>query len=759
MRQNDFGGVVGGPILKDRTFFFFSYEGLRLRLPQFLTTTVPSLSLRQEAPAPMRSFLDMFPRPNGPEYLNANGIGQGVAPFSASFSDPSSLDATSLRLDHKVSDRLHLSGRYNYAPSSSRNRIEGSLNTINATRFLTKTLTGSAIYSPTPRLNNEIRLNWSRSDNVGSLEIDDFGGAKPLPDTALLPSFASASDSLFTFQIGFPGPFLAVGRFSDTAQRQFNLVNNLSYAAGRHHWKFGVDYRRLTPVYKPTKYNLRFDVPDYDPAVSVPFLRSGQVLAYQIASDGPFYPIFNNLSLFSQDTWRINPRLTLTYGLRWEYNPPPSEKNNRFPYTVTDFDNPSTIKIDRTGNPYPNATRDNFAPRVGLAYQLAEGRWARTVRAGFGVYYDLGTDAAGSAAMYANSPFRALQFAPGFVALPLDLKALKPLSFDGAPPWIVRAYEREFKPPYTMQWNVAMEQSLGAQQTVTATYIGSAGHRLIWDEFNPLFPANPNFYVVQVSRNRSTSDYHAMQLQYQRRLSRGLQALASHTWSHAIDNNSDGTRNLLPLTALGAAQQIPIRQERGSSDFDVRHSFVASLVYEIPALRSGGMLKAVLKDWSLAPIFRLQTGPPLDVYTDYGGSSRPDLVPGQPVFSADPNAAGGRKLNRAAFAFPSTPRQGTLGRNALRDFGFSQTDLAVRRQFSLTERIKLQFRAEFFNLFNQPNFTMNSSFNNFLPDPRFGQATRMLGRGLGGEYPGIGLNPLYQVGGPRSTQVALKLSF
>lgn len=250
-----------------------------------------------------------------------------------------------------------------------------------------------------------------------------------------------------------------------------------------------------------------------------------------------------------------------------------------------------------------------------------------------------------------------------------------------------------------------------------------------------------------------------MQFQYQRRLSRGLQVLASHSWTHAIDNNSDGSRELRPLTSLGAGQQVKIRQERGNSDFDVRHSFVTSLVYDIPALRAGKVLNAVLKDWSLAPIIRLQTGLPLDVYADYRASSRPDLVPGQPVFIADPNVGGGRKLNRAAFAIPTEPRQGTLGRNVLRDFGFSQTDLAVRRQFNLSERIKLQFRAEFFNLFNHPNFTMNSSFNNYLPDARFGQATRMLGRGLGGEFPGIGMNPLHQVGGPRSTQVALKLTF
>ena len=161
-----------------------------------------------------------------------------------------------------------------------------------------------------------------------------------------------------------------------------------------------------------------------------------------------------------------------------------------------------------------------------------------------------------------------------------------------------------------------------------------------------------------------------------------------------------------------------------------------------------------------------RTAPPVNVVTGQNpfggilsgafGVQRPDLVSGVPLWIADPNVAGGKRINPAAFSVPATPRQGDLGRNALRGFGATQVDLTLRRQFKLHERLTLQARADFFNIFNHPNF---GSPINYLSSPLFGQSTQMLGASLGSGGQSGGLNPLYQIGGPRSVQLALKLLF
>lgn len=745
LRQNDFGGVLGGPVLKDRAFFFFSYEGLQLRQPLFQAIMVPSASLREKASEPLRNILNLFPRPNGPEFTDSKGLPIGLAPFSASYSDPSSLNATSLRLDHKLNKWMSVSGRYNHAPSESSNRGATSLSEVITRRIQTETLTGSAIISVKPGLDNEFRLNWSRQSLVWTSNVDEFGGAKPVSDSAIFPSFASSANSRFLFQIGFPSPALSIGRARSNALSQINLVNNLSYVTGKHKWKFGVDYRHLPSSVTKPDYLLAYIAPD--PAL----IADGLAFVGEVGNDGPFFPYFTNLSLFTQDNWQITPRLTMTYGMRWEYNPPPSEKNGRYLYSATDYNDPIRIKVDRTSYPYWKATFGNFAPRYGLAYQFSQGKWARVIRGGFGVYYDLGTDHTNG--NYDTSPFVTIRLSPGFVPIPVDLTALQPLVFPGDRPPDVYVYEDHHKLPYTLQWNLTLEQSLGEQQTVTTSYVGSVGRRLVWVQGNYLAPVNPDIGSVIINRNASTSDYHALQIQYQRRLSNGLQALTSYVWSHSIDNNSKSrfTPDLGPFPPYVGQSNIAL--ERGSSGFDVRHSFVASLTYDIPTLKSDGFFKTMLKDWSLASIIRLRTGTPISVFTDFT-NARPDVVPGEPFFVNDPNVGGGRRLNPDAFAFQTEARQGTLGRNVIRNFGLSQTDLALHRQFKLTEGIKLQLRAEFFNLFNHPNFAL--TFNNtVLTNPLFGRATNMLWRGLGD----FALNPLYQVGGPRSTQLALKLIF
>ncbi len=426
------------------------------------------------------------------------------------------------------------------------------------------------------------------------------------------------------------------------------------------------------------------------------------------------------------------------------------------PLTFENLDNPVALVLAPRGTPLYETTYGNFAPRVGLAYQLSSRQGKESVlRGGVGVFYDLGSGSLGSAG---NAfPYTTTKNLSN-VQFPLTQAEAAPLPFSLVPTSGGGGFvaDRNLRLPRTYQWNLAVEQSLNANQTLSATYVGARGRQLLL-QTQRLIP--PGFFLAQ-TRNTGTSDYHALQLQYQRRLARGVQALASYTWAHSIDNISNDS-----FSASGSDSDL--KANRGSSDFDVRHAFNAAVTYDIPAPKSGKVAQAWLGNWSVDTIVTARSATPVDLIAAgvfIGGFNtfvRPDLVKGVPLYVSDPSVGGGRKFNRTAFAAPPAGRQGTLGRNVMRGFSVFQLDLALHRQFNLSERIKLQLRSEFFNLFNHPNFgDPGGNFEgNFLPSPLFGQSTSMLGRSLGTGGLTGGFNPLYQVGGPRSIQVAFKLTF
>jgi len=281
--------------------------------------------------------------------------------------------------------------------------------------------------------------------------------------------------------------------------------------------------------------------------------------------------------------------------------------------------------------------------------------------------------------------------------------------------------------------------------TITASYVAALGRELI--SVRRLVTPNPDFLSVQLVRNEATSDYHALQLQFQRRLSRGLQALASYTWSHSIDD---------------ASSDFGVGLDHASSDFDLRHSFSSAITYDVPA-PSPPVARAVLGNWSIDTIVRLQSATPVDLiarsnFTLFGETVnvRPDYVAGQPLYLTDRLAPGGKLFNRAAFVIPPVGRQGSLGRNVMRGFPLNQTDFSLRRRFGLSERVSLMFRADVFNVFNHPNF---ADPVNSLSSGSFGLSTQTFGKGLGSGTFGAGLSPLYQIGGARSVQFSFKAQF
>jgi hypothetical protein len=752
-RQNDFGGVVGGPVIKDKTFFFFSYEGLRLRQPSTQQSVVPDTQSRQQAPAAIQPYLNAFPIPNGASF------GAGRAQFNASFSNPSSLDATSVRIDHVINSKMSLFGRYNYSPSSVDQRsppFAGPvLSMTNSLASAVHTFTAGFTQLIKPEISNEVRANYSNHRVTTKWVMDDFGGAVSPSDSVLFPSGVSSANGLFGLFIAGVAQYNQ-GKQGISEQRQINIIDNLSLVKASHQMKFGVDYRWLAPFSSPFSYR-QFVVLSGVTSSAGGALSGTAALGVTIALQSNAL-LSQNFSLYGQDTWKVTPQLTLTYGLRWDVNPAIKGKNSADdPFTVTGLDNPTTIALAPRGTPLYETTYGNFAPRVGLAYQLRGLRgWDAVLRAGFGMFYDLGQGPLGGVSSF--FPYIAVKIIqPSPVPFPLSAQDASPPALSVNPPVVtILVADPHLKLPRTYQWNVALEPSIGRSQSLSLTYVGATGRDLL--RTTQLFNANANFQTVQVTDNSATSDYHALQVKFERRLSRGLQALASYTWSHSIDiaSTDAGTNRSTP--DLIADPNI----DRGSSDFDIRHSFTAGVTYDLPSPGSHQMVRAIFGGWSVDSFVFARSAPPVDVmgtsFSAAGASlnARPNLNPGVALELFGSQYPGGKIFNSAAFTPAPIGRQGNFGRNVLRGFGAWQADVALQRQFPVTERMRVNFRGEFFNIFNNPNF---GSPINTITSPLFGHSTQTLANSLGSGGANGGLNPLYQIGGPRSIQFALKLQF
>jgi len=805
-RQNDFGGTFSGPVLKDRTFFFFSYEGLRLRLPTVGLSIVPTVAARNAAVSATQPLLNAFPLPNGSEIFVACNpatdptcppSGQkttGNAHFNSSFSNASTLNATSLRIDHRLTDKLTVFGRYNYSPSELLSRAGSSPGGVmsdllhNATTIQTGTV--GATWSMFPAITNDLRFNYSRNNSNISGALDNFGGAVPLPVSALdFPSSFTLQNSKVQFNILATGVFFE-GHQGSFLQQQYNVVVSLSVQKNSHSLKFGVDYRRLNPTFDPSLYVQNFLF------LNLSFAETANLRVTSISSIRSATFRLQNLGTFAQDTWRLGPRLTLTYGLRWDLDFVPSSSPAFPAFANFNLGNLSTLTLAPSGTSAYNTTYGNFAPRVGVAYQVSQNQgWETVFRGGFGVFYDLATTELGNLLSVGQYPYGSSRRFVGGTYGSLSSSQLAPpvisvanLSINGT-----KGFDPNLKLPYTLEWNIALEQGLGRQQSISASYIGSAGRRLL----QGASVASPNltFEEVQLVINGATSDYDALQVQFQRRLSHGLQALASYTWSHSIDSASAGSPFANPANDF--VPGIASNANRGPSSFDVRNAFSLGMTYAVPAPKINAFARALLGGWSVQSVIQARSAPPVNAFYDgllltfaqFGGSTqiRPDIVPGQPLYLYGSQCAsalqalgelgqgqgcpGGKAFNANAFMSPpldsngNPTRQGNVGRNALRGFGATQWDFAIHREFPIRESLKLQFRAEMFNVLNHPNFGSPSGDlgTPLSVDPsglnsQFGLSTQMLGQSLGGAGFG-GFSALYQTGGPRSIQLALKLLF
>jgi outer membrane receptor protein involved in Fe transport len=768
LRQNDFGGTFGGPILKDKTFVFFSYEGLRLRQPQTATGTFYTASARAAVAPVYQPILNALPLPdaNAPlvDPTCDNFTNPCMANLTVAYSNPSSLNATSIRVDHHLTSKITLFARYNHAPSydAVRNWQELAYDHVN-----TDTFTAGATILLSPTKVNDFRANWSRNTGNFIVDLTNFHGAVGPPTSVLFPP-----SSFYNFNEGealiyFGNQEVREGTQRDSVQRQLNFVDTFSWAAGEHQFKFGIDYRRLSPTaVEGTGYGIF-------PA-GYAALVAGTMSSIDLEASTPFSVNANNYSLFAQDTWRATRHLTVTYGLRWEINAPPVSATAGQPLYVLQgiFDSKPVAAV-------PGAiwhTRfDGLAPRIGAAYQLT----SRTVvRGGFGLFYDLGYGDTGFAAF--AFPYLRFTFPSIPSGLPFDLTnpIFQPPPFTtkiNSGVFYLNAVDPNLRVPFTMQWNAAIERELGAKQTLTATYVGSDGRRLLrQDGISPPEVVSLGLLAVSATRNAGYSHYEAFQLQFQRRMSHGLQALLSYNLAKSSDLGSDDTGGL-SANSVSAIVLPPLTP----SDYDIRQSIAGAGSYQVPAPSWGRVGSAILKGWAVDGLVRVTTAPPINV-TVHGFAAavgyyttQADIVAGHPDWIVDSTQPSGRALNPAAFTAPPVGQTGNLPRNGLRSpYSIDQTDLALRRRFNLTERVKLDVRAEYFNVFNHPMFGLPGSQCNpdsewttsgSTPDPAFGKvcpgtSTTNIEAG-GGNPGGSGQSPLYATGGPRSAQFTLKLLF
>jgi hypothetical protein len=468
--------------------------------------------------------------------------------------------------------------------------------------------------------------------------------------------------------------------------------------------------------------------------------------------------------------------VTATYGLRWEINPPLKGKNSaNDPFTVIGLNDPATMTLAPRGTSLYETTYGNIAPRIGIAYQMQHNQsWDTVLRGGFGIFYDLGQGSLGGVSSY--FPYNISNNLFG-VSFPLTTQnAAPPILTTNPPANTLLVSDRHLKLPRTYEWNIALEQSLSQRQTFSLTYVGAIGRKLLRVTNILVDPAvNPNFPFISYTDNSATSDYHALQLKFERRLSQGLQALASYTWSHSIDiASTDAAGHYLNTPSFIANPQI----DRGISDFDIRHAFAAGVTYSLPSPGWNSLAHAALGGWSVDAFIFARTAPPVNVIGGYSFAAgtairyRPNVTAGIPLELFGSQYPGGKIINNTPgavaggcpdgsvsvgpFCPPLSGQQGNFGRNVLRGYGATQADLAFQRLFKLTERMQLRFRGEFFNIFNQPNFGPQIGD---LTSSQFGYSTATLNSSLGSGGANGGLNPLYQIGGPRSIQLALKLQF
>ncbi len=785
-KRNLFGGSFGGPIVNDKTFFFVSYEGLRLRQSVTSLATVPTSAMvngdfRGLPVKVVNPFTGQeFATPNVIDPALINPIGQALAKFfpAPTTATPAGLlpsnnfnfsatrrenyNQISSRFDHTLSSKDSLYGTYNYYDNPAfepSNALCGSrvLPGFGCNTGLTTQLIGIVeTHTFTSNLTNEIRLGFNRLRQPRIQEDDavDFVNQFRIPGT-------------FFGETPFNGgvPQVAINGFStlggatnlpqDRRDNTYQFVDNLIWIKSAHTLKFGFDVRRFqSNLYFISQGRgiFNFNTPANSTTVPTsgnPFadLLLGIPTSTQRNPRGPStYSRTTSFNAYAQDDWKVNSRLTLNLGLRWELNTPMTEKYN----TIASFD-PKTGQIRAAGqNGVPanlfKYDYNNIAPRLGFAWQPL-GDSKTVVRGGVGIFYNVQPAGNGFLGMLFNFPFRLPQQFNSSRTAPLTLSNPFPGPVPTTAPTngtlTMTAIDEDFTTAYITQWGLSVQRGVGSDLVFEIGYLGSKGtHLPLNRNLNQATPGPGTTAQVQARRTYpqfgnitwiesvANSTYHSMELKAEKRYTKGLSLLGSYTFSKSIDN-SPGISTGSNASSAVAQNAFNLRAERGLSDFDVRHRFVASTIWEIPLGKGhkvfgGGPLAHIFGGWQASGILALQSGRPFtavlngDISNTLNRNDRPNLV-------GDPNS--GPKtveqwFNKDAFQTQGVGSFGTAGRNIIIGPGFQNFDFALSRNFNVTERFRIQFRTELFNAFNHANFNYPAAIAN--APQNFGQIASAL---------------------------------
>jgi outer membrane receptor protein involved in Fe transport len=779
LRFNQFGGTFGGPVRQNKTFFFASYQGLRAKEEESQIANVPTaaqragdfsaLTGRLKDPSntlpctaadqrgcfagnriPTNRFDPVAAKLLASNLPAANRGTQYVSLEPLNTTDDQALG----RVDHNLTQNNRLMARYFFAYSRGRDSFPNGSTigryspTNTSTRF--QTITVEDVHTLSPTMLNTLRFNYTRFNyleantvkqslnDLGATDFTHAGGPGETMPRIIVTGFFTIS------------PGRDRQRFSDN----FDIAENLTWTAGNHQLKFGVDYQRNRFIYNEnfrTGGEFQFDggvtgnaLADFLLGTARRFFQQSPLATSQAMTIA---------GLYVQDSWRAHPRLTVNAGLRWEYFGPWLEADGQAVAYVPGAR--STVSptaplgyVFQNDDAFPyRADKNNFAPRVGLAWDVfGDGR--TSVRASYGISYDpLTAEMAGGEAV--PQPFGLLtQFDRPFALSAPYRGRTNPYPYQPnlanasfvLPIAINKSFDANVVAPYVQSWTLGVQRQLTDSMLLDVAYVGNVGRHIVLPrEINPAIyragdtrPTDarrllaPNFGSIGQLFTDSNTSYNGLQAQLQRRFSRGLTVSVAYTWAKALDE-SGGDKAFANVSGAGNVQNpFDRRAEKGRTDGDVRHRLVTSYLYELPFFRGNNLAGKVLGGWELGGILTMRTGQPFRVntgrdnaQTGNSNTDRPDLI-GDPKLSSDrPRGEQvARFFNTAAFRANAVGTFGTAGRNIIQGPGYFNWDMSLKKAFRITEGHQLQFRWDVFNVPNRPNF--NSLVTN-LNAPTFGQ--------------------------------------
>lgn len=775
-QRNQFGFSLGGPVRKDKTFFFADYEGTRLREGITRVTNVPTLAERNGDfsqsvlpkpvippgqpgggfPFPGNQLPSFFINPVGAKIAALYPLPNRNTPFANYVSSPTQRDRNDLfdvRIDHQLSNASQLTGRYSFndrllfEPFSGPNfsQIPGYGNNV-PRRGQNLMLGETHIFSSA--FINDVRLAFSRTASQVNQENQGRNINQQVGMTSLATRPRDFGLSFITLTGYSPiGDEYNNPQFSVT--NVFQLLDTATWSHGQHLFKFGADIRKAQQnAFRDVQSRgfLTFSAFRLDdngrpiPAITgnalADLLLGAPIFTGGAKVDNPQALRTESYNFFINDGWRIRRNLTLSLGLRYEFNSPAVDAHDRA--NVYDLST-RTLTAVGTGN-VPRAgyaaDKNNFGPRLGLAWTVTPNT---VVRGGYGVYYDQSPMSYGEG-LYFNAPYFNLNLYFPLQQLPLLVNDPFPANFPVALPQSANAFQRDLRTAYVQHWNLGVQRQLGTSRVFELSYVGSKGTKLIAARDinqprpgpklpNPLITylrPDPRYEDITYQESSANSNYHSLQASFQQRLTDGLSVLSSYAWSKSIDNASG------LFTSAGdpnfPQDSLNLRAERGRSAFDLRHRFSLSYAYELPFGKSAkGLAKGFLAGWQSFGVITLQTGRPFTVALlsdidnsntgrsnlGFGANDRPNLVGQARLDNPTPE----RWFNTQAFQFSLPGTFGNAGRNLLDGPGYKNVNFSVVKNTGLRENLNLQLRAEFFNLFNTVNFDLP---DNFLGSPSFG---------------------------------------